>query len=122
MAAFARRIAGRTPDLAELPAARSRLSRRSLGAQAYDKATAIRHERSLAMVADIVESPATIWSVAPVLDALDSGRIDHVLIADDVAAESAERLIRRTLATGAQLTLLDAGALGPLGVAGGPRW
>jgi hypothetical protein len=121
-AAFARRFAGREPDLVELAPARSRLSRRSLAAQAYDKASAFRRERTLAMVADIVESPATIWSVAPVLDALDSGRIDHVLIADDLAAQSAERLIRRALATGAQRTLLDAGALGPLGVAGGPRW
>ena len=34
----------------------------------------------------------------------------------------AERLIRRALDSGAQLTLLDAGALGPLGVAAGPRW
>ena len=74
------------------------------------------------MAADIVESPATIWGVEPVLDALDGGRVHHVLIADDLAAGSAERLIRRALATGAQLRLLDAEALGPLGVAGGPRW
>jgi hypothetical protein len=100
----------------------SRLSRRSLGAQAYERAVAFRRAHTLAMAGDIVESPATIWGVEPVLDALGGGRVDHVLIADDLAAESAERLIRRALATGAQLTLLDAGALGPLGVAGGPRW
>jgi Bacterial archaeo-eukaryotic release factor family 10 len=122
MAAFARRFAGREPELVTLSPAVSRLSRRSLAAQAYDKVVAFRRERTLAMVADIVESPATIWAVEPVLDALDGGRVHDVLIADDLEAESAERLIRRALATGAQLTLLDADALGPLGVAAGPRW
>jgi hypothetical protein len=122
MAAFARRFAGRQPELVELSPAVSRLSRRSLAERAYDKAVAARRERTLAMVADIVESPATIWGVQPVLDALDRGRVHHVLIADDLEAASAERLIRRTLGSGAQLTLLDADALGPLGVAGGPRW
>jgi hypothetical protein len=122
MAAFARRFAGRQPELVELRPAVSRLSRRSVGEQAYGKAVAVRRERTLAMAADIVESPATIWGVEPVLGALDGGRVDHVLIADDLGAQSAERLIRRALATGAQITLLDAGALGPLGVAGGPRW
>jgi hypothetical protein len=122
MAAFARRFAGRQPELLELRPAVSRLSRRSLGAQAYDRVVSFRRARTLAMAADIVESPATIWGVEPVLDALDAGRVHHVLIADDLAAGSAERLTRRALATGAQLTLLDADTLGPLGVAGGPRW
>jgi hypothetical protein len=122
MAAFARRFAGRRPELVELRPAMSRLSRRSLAEQAYHKVAAFRRERTFAMVADIVESPATIWGVEPVLDALGGGRIHHVLIADDLEAASAERLIRRALRSGAQLTLLDAGALGPLGVAGGPRW
>jgi Bacterial archaeo-eukaryotic release factor family 10 len=122
MAAFARRFAGRQAELVELGPAVSRLSRRSLAEQAHDRATAFRRERTLAMAADIVESPATIWGVTAALDALDGGRVDHVLIADDLPAESAERLIRRALDSGAQLTLLDAGALGPLGVAAGPRW
>jgi hypothetical protein len=122
MAAFRRRFAGRQLELVELKPAVSRLSHRSLAARAYEKAVSFRRARTLAMAADIVESPATIWGVEPVLGALDGGRVHHVLIADDLAADSAERLIRRALATGAQLTLLDAGALGPLGVAGGPRW
>jgi hypothetical protein len=122
MAAFARRFAGLQPELIELRPAMSRLSRRSLAEQAYEEAVAFRRERTLAMASDIVESPATIWGVEPVLGALASGRVDHVLIADDLPADSAERLIRRALGTGAQLTLLDGGALGPLGVAAGPRW
>jgi hypothetical protein len=122
MAAFARGFAGRRPRLVELSSAGSRLSRRSLAERAYDKAVGFRRERTLAMAADIVESPATIWGVEPVLGALDGGRVDHVLIADDLAADGAERLIRRAIGTGAQLTLLDSGALGPLGVAAGPRW
>lgn len=122
MAAFARRFAGRRPELVELKPAVSRLSRRSLSEQAYRKVAAFRRERRFAMVSDIVESPATIWGVEPVLGALDGGRVHHVLIADDLEAASAERLTRRALGNGAQLTLLDAGALGPLGVAGGPRW
>jgi hypothetical protein len=122
MAAFARRFAGTQPELVELRPALSRLSRRALAQQAHDRAVSFRRARTLARAGDIVESPATIWGVEPVLDALDGGRVEHVLIADDLADESAERLLRRALATGAQLTLLDAGALGPLGVAGGPRW
>jgi hypothetical protein len=122
MAAFARRFAGHPSELVELRPAVSRLSRRSLAEQAYHKVAALRRERTFAMVADIVEGPATIWGVEPMLDALDGGRIHHVLIADDLEASSAEQLIRRALGSGAQLTLLDAGALGPLGAAGGPRW
>jgi hypothetical protein len=122
MAAFARRFAGRQPELVELRPAVSRLSRRSLAEQAYDKALTFRRERTLAVANDIVESPATIWGVEPVVGALDSGRVNHVLIADDLPADGAERVIRRALATGAQVTLLDRGALGPLGVAAGPRW
>jgi hypothetical protein len=122
MAAFARRFAGRQPELVELRPATSRLPRRALAVRAYDAAAAFRRARTLAMAGDIVESPATIWGVEPVLDALAGGRVHHVLIAGDLPAESAERLIRRARDTGAQLTRLDAGALGPLGVAGGPRW
>jgi Bacterial archaeo-eukaryotic release factor family 10 len=122
MAAFARRFVGRRPRLLELSPALARLSRRSLAEQAHDKAVAFRRERTMAIAADIVESPATIWGVEAVLGALEGGRVDHVLIADDLAADDAERVIRRALATGAQLTLLDARALGPIGVAGGPRW
>ena len=122
MAAFARGFAGRQPELVELTTAGSRLSRRSLAVRAHDTAVSFRRARTRAMAAGIVESPAAIWGVEPVLDALGSGRIQHVLIADDLAAESAERLIRRALGTGAQLTLLDARTLGPPAVAGGPRW
>jgi hypothetical protein len=122
LSAFSRRFAGPLPELVELRPAVSRLSRRSLAEQAYDKIFTLRREQTLAMAADIVESPAGIWGVEPVLEALERGRVDHVLVAADLAPEGAERLIRRALAGGAQLTLLDAGALGPLGVAAGPRW
>jgi hypothetical protein len=122
MAAFARRFAGRQPELVELQPSVSRRSRRSLAAQASDAVLSFRRARTLTMAGHIVESPATIWGVEPVLDALEAGRVQHLLVADDLPADSAERLIGRALATGAQLTMLDAGALGPLGAAGGPRW
>jgi hypothetical protein len=54
--------------------------------------------------------------------ALERGRVQRIAIAGDVDADIAERLIRRAVASGAELTLADPGALGPLGVAAHPRW
>jgi hypothetical protein len=54
--------------------------------------------------------------------ALQRRRVGRIVIAGDVDANIAERLIRRAVATRAELTLAGAGALGPLGVAAQSRW
>jgi hypothetical protein len=74
------------------------------------------------LIADLVEDPGTTWGVQPVMAALERGRVQRIAIAGDVDADIAERLIRRAVASGAELTLADPGALGPLGVAAHPRW
>jgi hypothetical protein len=53
--------------------------------------------------------------------ALQRGRVKRIVIADDLDANTADRLIRHAVASAAELTLADAGALGPLGVAARPR-
>jgi hypothetical protein len=73
------------------------------------------------LIDDIVEHPATIWGVQPVMAALQRGRVKRIVIADDLDANTADRLIRHAVASAAELTLADAGALGPLGVAARPR-
>jgi hypothetical protein len=102
---------------------------RCLGARRPSRARLSRSRRrafgrtrwSSDLIDDIVEHPATIWGVQPVMAALQRGRVKRIVIADDLDANTADRLIRHAVASAAELTLADAGALGPLGVAARPR-
>jgi hypothetical protein len=122
LAAFARRFpAWRTP-LIEVTAPLRLDDRAALATATAAEIDRIRARRANDLIAELVEDPGTIWGVQPVTAALQRGRVERIALAGDVDADIAERLIRRAVASGAKLTLTDAGALGPFGVAARPRW
>jgi hypothetical protein len=122
LAAFTRRFpAWRTP-LIEVTAPLRVDDRSVLAAATAAEIAGIRARWANDLIADLVEDPGIVWGSHPVAAALERGRIQRIAIAADVDAEIAERLIRLAIASGAELTLADAGALGPPGVAARPRW
>jgi Bacterial archaeo-eukaryotic release factor family 10 len=122
LAAIARRFpAWRTP-LIEATAPLRFGEPSALAAAASGEIARIRSSWSSDLITDIVEHPATIWGAEPVMAALERRRVERIVIAADLDANTAERLIRQGLATGAERTLADGGALGPISVAARPRW
>jgi hypothetical protein len=122
LAAFARRFpAWRTP-LIEVTALLRLDDRSALATATAAEIAGIGIRCANDLIADLVEDPASVWGGQPVTAALERWRVQRIAIAGDVDADIAERLIRRAVASGAELTLADTGALRPLGVAARPRW
>jgi hypothetical protein len=122
LAAFTRRLPGMAHALIEVTAPLRLDDRSALSTATAAEIAGIRARWANDLIADLVEDPGIVWGSQPVTAALERGRVQRIAIAGDVDAEIAERLIRRAIASGAELTLADAGALGPPGAAARPGW
>jgi hypothetical protein len=122
VAAFSRRFpAWRTP-LIEVTAPPKLHDASALAPTVAGEIDAVRGRWTAQLIGDLVEQPDTIWQAQPVLAALQQRRVERLVIAGDLEADTAERLIRHALAGAVAVTIADAGALGPLPVAARPRW
>ena len=88
---------------------------------------ALRAERTAALLRRLVESPASTHDPLVLERSLDEGRVEHLFVRVPSAparSSSSESLLRRALATGADVTVVppEAARLGPGGVSALLRW
>jgi hypothetical protein len=119
---FSRRMPTNRIELIESDTQLDPRNRRALMASVASTATELLATQTARVLASVIDDPATVWGIRPVLAALNRRRVARLVLAGDLDAAIAERLVRGALASGAGLTFADAGVLGPLAVAARPRW